>query len=422
MKPISLYFQIHETLELNNYNIFDIGFSEKYFNIEKTKEILRNKIDQSYIPMNTLLLKLIKENKTNFNIAFSISGTTLDIFEKYFPEMIESFIELSKTGNVEFLAETYNHSLSSLFSKSEFEKQVVMHQKKIQLLFNQKPKVFRNSELLYSNEIGELVSSLGFKSILAQGINSVLKFKSSNHLYHTELKNDSINLLLGNKELSLDIQNNFGDSSWDHYPLQAPTYVKWIKESFNSGELVNIWLDYETFGFTHKKESGIFDFFEHVITNSIDEGLEFTNPSKIIENHSTKGAIDIPTTISWSNTFDDAHSWIGNSMQKQSAAELYELGSMISELDDSKLTQSFRELTNSQYFYNMCTHLDTTYSFHGNFSHHENPYENYIYFMNILRDLASRIRVKYNLLLEKKGTTISSNETSFEKLRTIAMK
>jgi alpha-amylase len=420
MKSLCFYFQIHETLELQNYNIFSIGFNNNYFDTEKTKQVLANKITQSYLPMNELLMKLFKQHGSKFKVSFSISGSTLDLFEKHFPEILDSFIELSKTGNVEFLAETNNHSLSSLFSKEEFEKQVILHQEKIKKYFNQTPSTFRNSELLYSNEIGALVSGMGFDTVLTQGVNSVLKFKTPNTVYHTSFESSNLTLLMGNSELSFDIEEHFGDTSWTHYPLQAPIYVGWIKESLARGSVVNIWLDYSVFGFTHKQNSGIFDFFEHVVLESLKSDILFTTPSEI--NSSESSPIDIPTTISWSNTFDDEASWLGNSMQKQAAAELYELGSMVYELQDSKLTSDFRELTNSDYFYNMCTHLDTSYSFHGNFSHHSSPYESYIFYMNILRDLAIRIRGQYELLLKERGDTLLTNDTSLEELRVHAMK
>ena len=206
MKPICFYFQIHEDYELKNYDIFSIGFSQQYFNIEKTKEILAKKIYDSYLPMNQLLLKLFKEHGSKFKVSFSISGVTLDLFEKYFPDMISSFKELAKTGNVEFLAETYYHSLSSLYSKNEFEKQVEIHSRRIEELFNQKPTTFRNSELLYSNEIGDMISDMGFTSTIAFGWNSVLKLNSPNFLYKVHNHKKDVNIFLGNPQLSSDLE------------------------------------------------------------------------------------------------------------------------------------------------------------------------------------------------------------------------
>ena len=422
MKPICFYFQIHEDYELKNYDIFSIGFSQQYFDIEKTKEILAKKIYDSYLPMNQLLLKLFKEHGSKFKVSFSISGVTLDLFEKYFPDMISSFKELAKTGNVEFLAETYYHSLSSLYSKNEFEKQVEIHSRRIEELFNQKPTTFRNSELLYSNEIGDMISDMGFTSTIAFGWNSVLKLNSPNFLYKVHNHKKDVNIFLGNPQLSSDLEEKFSDTSWMHYPLSSQTYCSWISTLLEKEELVNIFLEYETFGITHRKDSGIFDFFEHFISHSLANSLEFSTPSLITNHLEAKKTIDIPSTISWTNTFEDAFSWMGNPMQKQSSAELYELGSMVSEIDDPMLSEHFRILTNSNYFYKMCTHLETKQYFHGKFSHHETPYDSYIHFMNILRDLTLRVKQKYEEKIVSKGVDTSSSTSSLEELRTLAMR
>ncbi len=422
MKPICFYFQLHESYELKHYNIFNIGFSQEYFDFEKTKEILAKKIYESYLPMNELLLKLFNEHGAKFKVSFSISGITLDLFEKYFPDMLESFQKLAKTGNVEFLAETYYHSLSSLFSEDEFKKQVLMHTEKIEKLFGQTPTTFRNSELLYSNEIGKIISEMGFQTAIAYGWNSVLKMKSSNLIYEAQHNStSSLKLLLGNPELSMDIEEKFSDSSWMYYPLDSKTYSNWLKEILNKEDIVNLFLDYETFGCYHKKESGIFDFFEHMVKNCILDEIVFETPSYLVQNITPKDSLSIPTTISWTNTFEDAFSWMGNPMQKQSSAELYELSSMVSEINNQEVTQSYRLLTNSNYFYNMCTHLETSEFFHGKFSHHDSPYENYILFMNILRDLSIRIRHCYEETLKQKGTPFNDT-SSLEELRALAIK
>ena len=247
MKSICLYFQVHQPFRLRNYRFFDIGNKSQYFDEENNRKILQKVATKCYIPTNNLLLELINRYKGRFKISFSISGTVLDQFELYAPEVINSFQELADTGCVEFLSETYSHSLSALKSKNEFELQVDEHKKKIRSLFGVTPKVFRNTELIYSDKIGKHVQEMGFIGMLTEGAKHILKWKSPNHLYYHPIKPE-LKLLLKNFQLSDDIAFRFSQESWDEWPLTVEKYVDWINAAIIHGEIINLFMDYETFG------------------------------------------------------------------------------------------------------------------------------------------------------------------------------
>src|SRR5664279_456681 len=259
MKTICFYFQVHQPFRLKRYRFFDIGNDPYYYDDYTNESILRKIADRCYLPANKVILNLIKEYGTRFKVSYSISGSALDQFELYAPEVIESFQKLAKTGCVEFLGETYSHSLVSLSNPAEFESQVKLHSEKIQKLFGQTPKVFRNTELIYSDEIGAEVAKMGFKAMVTEGAKHVLGWKSPNYLYCNAL-NPRLKILLRNFKLSDDIAFRFSNKSWSEYPLTAEKYVNWLNQLDSKEDTVNIFMDYETFGEHQAKESGIFEF------------------------------------------------------------------------------------------------------------------------------------------------------------------
>ncbi len=402
MSKICFYFQIHQPSRIKPFRIFDIGEDDSYFDENKDCEIFQRVSQNSYLPMNKLLLKLINSNKDKFKVTFSISGIALEQMEKYSPETLKSFQDLAKTGQVEFLSETYYHSLSSIFSKSEFKRQVEMHKSKIENLFGVTPQVFRNTELVYSNDIAEFVESMGYFGILAEGWHTALGFRSPNYLYEPSTTSGEISLFLKNYKLSDDIAFRFSNTNWDEYPLTPNKYLNWI--SREEGEIVNLFMDYETFGEHQRKESGIFDFFENFVNLSIKDKISFVTPSDILQEHTKKEKIDVPYLLSWADTNRDLSAWLGNKMQSQASSEIYELESMVKELDDPKILENWRKLTTSDHFYYMCTKVEEDGNVHGYFSCHEAPYDSYVYFMNCLNDLIIRIKLanqEKKLRLEK---------------------
>jgi len=301
MKKLCFYFQVHQPMRLRHYRFFDISKNHDYFDDKFNFEIMRKVAEKCYLPMNQLLLDLIHEFKGEFKVSFSISGTALDQFEMYAHDVLDSFKRLAATGCVEFLAETYSHSLSALVSQEEFTKQVEKQAKKIEELFGQKPKVFRNTELIYSNHIGWMVSQMGYKTMLTEGADKVLGWQSPNFLYQNQHVPD-LKLLLKNYKLSDDIAFRFSQSTWEAYPLTADKYVDWLNSISWTEEIVNLFMDYETFGEHQWKESGIFDFMYHLPRLVLSRSeFRFCTPSEASEQLQVRGQISVDNPISWAD-------------------------------------------------------------------------------------------------------------------------
>ena len=294
MKSICLYFQIHQPFRLKNYRFFEVGADHYYFDDYSNKRILRKVARQSYLPANKLFLDLIGRYPDKFKLSFSITGIALDQFELYAPEVIESFKALAKTGQVEFLAETYSHSLVSMSNESEFAFQVKRHSERIKELFGVKPKVFRNTELIYSDQIGEQVHRMGYKAMLTEGAKHILGWKSPNFLYYN-VNQPQLKLLLRNFKLSDDIAFRFNNKAWSEWPLTADKYADWIKNTDDEGDVINLFMDYETIGEHQPKDSGIFDFFKAFPGKIIEDGnFEFLTPSEVASRYQPIASLPVP--------------------------------------------------------------------------------------------------------------------------------
>lgn len=392
MKTICLYFQVHQPYRLKRYRFFDIGNDHYYYDDYTNKAIMRKIADKCYLPANKILLDLIKEFGSKFKVAFSLSGIVLEQFNAYVPEVLQSFQTLAKTGNVEFLAETYCHSLASLKSKEEFDLQVKMHVDKIQSLFGQTPTVFRNTELVYDDRIGEIVAQMGYKGMLAEGAKHVLGWKSPHYLYYNA-NNHRLKVLLKDFKLSDDIAFRFSNKSWPEYPLTAEKFTNWINAIPQQEEVVNLFLDYETFGEHQWAESGIFDFLrafpKHVInTNS----ATFKNPSEVIEEHNPIAAIHVPYPISWADEERDLTAWLGNELQNEAFNKLYELTSLVEKVKNPEIQRDWKNLQASDHFYYMCTKFFSDGDVHMYFNPFNSPYDAFINYMNILSDFIERVK------------------------------
>lgn len=382
---ICLYFQVHQPFRLNRFTVFDIGKSDERFDEENNRLIVERIAEHCYLPMNKLLLKLIKEK--NVKVAFSISGTALDQFNEYATDVILSFRELAATGNVEFLCETYYHSLASLYSLSEFSEQVAMHKAKIKELFGVEPKVFRNTELVYSNKIAEEVKDLGFKGILAEGTNT--EEINPNFMYNSEC---GLPVLLRNYSLTDDIAFRFSDKTWDEWPMGPKRYVE--KLNSEKGDFVGLFMDYETFGEHQTKETGIFKFMENLPDEVSKEKGKFLLPSEIIGSIESAGKVDLIVPTSWADTSRDLSAWAGNKMQSSALNAIYMLENDILSSGDSELVIAWRRLQTSDHFYYMCTKFFNDGDVHKYFNPYETPYEAFIAFMNIVNDLIVRVKEK----------------------------
>ncbi|NLA15922.1 MAG: polysaccharide deacetylase family protein [Bacteroidales bacterium] len=389
-KTICLYFQVHQPYRLRQYRFFDIGKNHYYFDDFANKTIMSKVASRCYVPTNRLLLDLIKEYDGAFKVAFSVTGIALEQMEQYAPEALESFKELAATGHVEFLAETYSHSLSSLVSPVKFRNQVEMHLKAIEKHFGQKPKVIRNTELIYSDTIGEIAAGMGFTTMLTEGARHVLGWKSPNYLYVNAL-NPKLKLLLRNFRLSDDIAFRFSNKGWGDWPLTAEKYAGWVAGALEKDELVNIFMDYESFGEHQPASSGIFDFLKAMPGMILNHThLEMLTPSHAAEKHQPIAPLSVPYAISWADEERDVSAWQGNEMQQEAFNNLYALEDRVRQSRDPDLQRDYRRLQASDHFYYMCTKLFTDGDVHQYFNPYDSPYEAFINYMNVLSDLTLR--------------------------------
>jgi alpha-amylase len=390
MPGICLYFQIHQPYRLRHYTFFDIGNSPFYEDADLNRTIIRKAEERCYLPMNELLLKLVKKHKGKLKLAFSISGMALDQWEHYTPEALASFKKLVDTGAVELLAETYSHTLAFSYSKEEYIRQIKLHSDKIYELFGVRPKVFRNTALIYNNELGQLAEEMGFKAVLAEGADHVLGWRSSNYVYSAEGL-PGLRLLLRSYRLSDDISTRFSQQSWTEYPLTADKYMSWMN-SVSDGELINLFMDYETFGDHHRRETGIFEFMEAFIDSAIkDKNFDFVTPSEAVEKYSPAGELDVPEFVSWTDIERDLTPWMGNDMQKDALESLYRMEDEVLSSGSDALIQVWRKMQSSDHFYFMSTKWFVDGSIHKYFNPYNTPYDAYINFMNILSDFGLRL-------------------------------
>ena len=390
-KSICLYFQVHQPNRLRLYRFFDIGKDSHYYDDFANRTILRRVAQKCYLPMNALLLELIEANKGAFKVAFSISGSVLEQFDRYAPEVIESFRKLAQTGSVEFLSETYYHSLASLASPIEFKNQVLKHKAAIEHYFGVTPKAFRNTELIYSDAIGEMVYDMGFKTMLTEGARHVLGWKSPNFIYSCA-QAPSLKLLLKNSSLSDDIAFRFSDRGWSDWPLTGEKYLSWIKAAAQNEDIVNLFMDYETFGEHQKAASGIFDFMRALPEIVIKDGeFEFVTPTQAAKKHRPVGELDVMDPISWADEERDVTAWLGNELQNDAFNKLNDQAEKLALLNDETLWSDFGHLQESDHFYYMCTKFFSDGAVHKYFNPYDTPYEAFINYMNVLSDFILRV-------------------------------
>lgn len=396
-KAIVLYMHVHQPYRVRHYTIFDAGVDHRYFDAPyddrtSNERIMHKVAEKSYIPTNRRLLKILKEYP-DFKLSLSITGTVIEQMEAWSPESLESFKELVKTGRVEIVGETYHHSLAFFYSKDEFAAQVKMHEKKIQEVFGQTPKVLRNTELAYNNDVAFWADQAGYKGILAEGWDNILGWRSPNFVYKPAYT-ENIRLLLKNYKLSDDIAFRFGDKNWDAWPLTADKFTKWLADS---GEATNfdLFMDYETFGEHQWDDTGIFDFLEHLPKEWLKhEGNTFMTVSEAIDAFEPKDQIDVPNTITWADTERDLSAWLGNNMQTSAITALYDLEQKVLGTGDLGLIDDWRKLQASDHFYYMCTKWFNDGDIHAYFSPYANPYDAFIAYLNAYHDLRFRLAEK----------------------------
>lgn len=391
MASVCFYFQVHQPYRLRRYSVFDTD--RHYFDDFKNADILRKVATKCYLPTNRMLLETIKMHEGRFRVSFSVTGVALEQFDQYAPEVMETFHQLNQTGCVEFLEETYYHSLSFLYSREEFRAQVELHRKKIKQLFGQEPRIFRNTELIYNNDLAHFVSHMGYDAVITEGADHILGYRSPNFVYRPPHA-PNLRLLLKNYRLSDDIAFRFSNRAWEQWPLTAEKFARWVTQINGNGFLCNLFMDFETFGEHQWADTGIFDFLRHLPGEVMKASLDnnFLTPSQIVDKYPISGELDVPHMISWADTERDLSAWLGNAMQSNALHELYKLEGPLKERGDEQLLADWRKLTTSDHFYYMCTKYWSDGDVHKYFSPYESPYDSYINFMNVLDNVRSRLK------------------------------
>ncbi len=386
MKTVCLYFQVHQPWRLKKYRFFNMGKDHNYLDDLLNRSIMQKVARQCYLPMNALLLKLIRENEGRFRCSFSITGTAIEQFRAFAPEVLASFKELAATGCVEFLAETYSHSLASLASKEDFVEQVRLHVETIEREFGQKPAAFRNTELIYSDDIGAMAAEMGFRTMLAEGAKHVLGWKSPNFVYANAI-DQRMRLLLRNYKLSDDIAFRFSDRGWDQWPLTAGKFAQWLASEETPGEVINLFMDYETFGEHQTADTGIFEFVKELPQALSATGcLEFATVSEAADKYQPVSVLHCPHTMSWADEERDVTAWIGNELQNEAFSKLYGLKEKIARLDNPDFDYVWNFLQTSDHFYYMATKWLSDGDVHSYFNPYDSAYDAFINYMNVLAD------------------------------------
>ena len=409
MVSVCFYFQVHQPFRLRkNYSFFDIGANHYYEDEQANRDICNKVSAKCYIPMNRLLLELIDRFQGRFKVAFSISGIALEQLQRFNPEVVELFQQLAATGAVEFINETYYHSLAFLFSRADFKKQVQEHKKLVKDLFGQTPTTFRNTELIYNNELAAFVEELGYTTILAEGADHVLGWRSPNFVYQPK-DCYKLALLLKNYKLSDDIAFRFSNRGWEEFPLTADKYATWLHAINGNGEVINLFMDYETFGEHQWRDTGIFDFMralpEKVLAHP---DYRFINPREAHRYYTPVAKIDVPHYVSWADIERDLTAWLGNPMQNSASEMVWQLEKDLVKLGDENLLSVWHKLLTSDHYYYMCTKWFSDGDVHKYFNPYDTPFDAYIVFMNVLNDLKETVKQR---LKEKRKRTVKQKKT-----------
>jgi alpha-amylase len=393
MINVCLYLHAHQPFRLKPFSIFDINYYKEtnYFDILENQKYLKRVIEKSYLPANDLFLKLIHKTQGKFKISFSLGGLLLEQLERYFPQVLKSFQDIYNTGSCELIAETYYHSLACYFSEKEFIEQNTLHKNILKKLFNAHPTIFRNTELLYYDKLAPLIYKLGYQGVLIEGADKILQGQSPNFVYNA-YEIPELKLLLKNYRLSDDIAFRFSERNWKEFPLMVDKFLNWLENCEKNEGIINLFMDYETFGEHQWQETGIFEFLEDLILKIAQrEDFQFITPIEALNQNKSIGSLHITEPLTWADTERDLSAWMGNELQQSALADLYNLEDKIAKKKDKQLLDAWRKLQTSDHFYYMCTKWFSDGDVHKYFNPYESPYESYINYMNVLRDLENRI-------------------------------
>ncbi|MCX4331241.1 MAG: glycoside hydrolase family 57 protein [Muribaculaceae bacterium] len=420
MKAINFIFQIHQPYRLKRYRFFDIGNDHYYYDDFANDEIITRIAQRSYMPACETLLRMIQDSKGKFRCAIAISGDALEQCEQYVPEFIDLLKKLADTGKVEFLGAPYAYSLASLGDAEEFADQIKLHRDKIQALFGQSPKVLRNTELIYSDEIAPQLVELGFKGVVTEGAKHVLGWKSPDYVYSAATA-PKLKLLLNNSKLADDIARRFSDTNWDSYPLTADKYMDWVASTPAEEQVINLCMNLEAFGELHPRESGIFQFLEALPRFAAERGIDFWTPSETVSKLKAVDVLSIGHPVSAVDDGRDVSAWLGNRLQNEAFAKLYSVTERVRLCDDRRLKMDWLYLQGADHFYYMSTKNFGDGAAAANFSPYGSPYEAFTNYMNVLADFIVRVEEQYPMSIENEElnsllTTIRNQATELETL------
>ncbi len=421
MKAICFYFQIHQPFRLKTYRFFDIGNDHYYYDDFANDEIITRIARRSYIPACEMLLEMIKNTGGKFKVALSVSGTALDQLEQYVPECVDLLKELAATGSVEFLSETYAHSLASLMDPGDFEYQVKFHDELIERHFGQKPTVFRNTELIYNDEIAAMVKAMGFKAVITDGAKHILGWKSPNYVY-SAAGAPKLKVLLKNDRMSDDIAFRFSNYDWESYPLTADKYIDWIAALPREEQVVNLFMNLETLGEMQPRESGIFEFMKALPQFAAERDIVFWTPSEVVTKLKPVDVLSVTHPISWADEARDTSAWLGNLLQQEAVNKLYSITERVRLCGDKRLLQDWNYLQTSDHFFYMSTKHSSDGSVHAHFSPYDSPYTAFTNYMNVLSDFMARVEAQYPAEIENEELnalllTIRNQEHEIELLK-----
>lgn len=393
LPAVTLYFQLHQPYRVKRYTIFDTAHDHLYFNDESQADTNNQRVferisEKSYRPMLELLERL-SEELPEFGLTLSLSGTFIEQAEAWAPDIVDSVRRLVTSGHVELLAETYHHSLAFFYSRREFEAEVLLHREKILQTFGVVPSVFRNTELAYNDELAQWVDRHHYKAVLAEGWDNILGWRSPNHLYRAA-GTDNLALLLKNYKLSDDLAFRFGDRSWSQWPLTPDKYIDWLTRH-GDGSLINLFMDFETFGEHQWSETGIFEFFTRFAHAWTERGGQFITVSDAVRELQPVDTISMPDVVTWADSERDLSAWNGNALQQEALMHVYALEHEILQTGDSDLIHDWRALLTSDHTYYMSTKWHTDGSIHSYFSPYDSPYDAFLWYMNVIRDLRWRV-------------------------------
>lgn len=394
-RGIVLYLHVHQPWRVRDYSIFDTSHAHDYFSDDSetdrnNRKVLEKVAEKSYRPMNAALLRML-EKHPDFKVSLSITGTFIEQCEQWAPDVLESFKRLVETGRVEIVGETYNHSLAFFYSRDEFERQVDMHKQKVQDVFGVQTTSFRNTELSYNDDLGRWADEQGYAAVLSEGWDPILEWRSPNHVYRPPAT-EKVKLLTKNYRLSDDVAFRFSNRDWQQWPLGADTYATWLDAATNDGPLVNLFMDYETFGEHQWADTGIFDFFESFIGMwaSRDDATFYT-VTEAARAFDASGELSMKHTVTWADSERDLTAWLGNSMQQETMRYLYNLEADVLRSKDVALISDWRNLQTSDHVYYMCTKWFSDGDVHAYFSPYDSPFDAFLYFMNAVRDMRYRL-------------------------------